>query len=55
MGKLFGAVVGDRVIFRGNFELHYDEQLKNHTGESPSYTVDQWTQLEAGELVDLAL
>ncbi len=52
-GKLFGAVVGDRVVFRGNFDLHFDEQLKRFSGENPSFTVDRWAQLDASELLDL--
>ncbi len=52
-GTFFGAVVGDRVVIRGEYRLHFDEQLKNYGGESPTYTIEQWKSLKPQELVTL--
>ena len=50
-GTLFGALVGDRVIFRGDFSLHYDEGLRAFSGETPSYALDKWRLLPPHEMV----
>ena len=52
-GTLFGAIVADRVVFRGDFQLHYDEQLKTYAGETPSFTVAQSRLLDPQEMVTL--
>ena len=50
-GTLFGVLVGDRVIFRGDFSLHYDEGLRAFSGETPSYALDKWRLLPPHEMV----
>ena len=52
-GTFTGAVVGDRVVIRGEYRLHFDEQLKNYGGESPTYTIEQWQSLKPQEMVTL--
>ncbi len=52
-GTLFGAIVADRVVFRGDFNLHYDEQLKTYAGETPSFTIAQSRLLGPGEMVTI--
>ena len=52
-GTMFGAIVADRVVFRGDFHLHYDEQLKTYPGETPSFTVAQSRLLDPQEMVTL--
>ncbi len=52
-GAFTGAVVGDRIIIRGEYRLHFDEQLKNYGGESPTYTIEQWQSLKPQEMVTL--
>ena len=54
-GKLYGALVGRRVIFRGNYDFHYDENLKKFAGDSPTYMVDDYQKLKPFELVTLTL
>ncbi len=37
---MFGAIVANEVIFLGNHDFHYDEDLKNEVGDNPTYTSD---------------
>ncbi len=53
-GSMFGAVIGHRVVVRGNFNLHYDKQLANFTGNQRTFTIEQWRHLEPNELVALS-
>ncbi len=52
-GNLYGSVIGRKIVFRGNFKLHYDEQLKSFAGDGPTYTIEQWRELGPTEFVDL--
>ncbi len=52
-GTFFGAVVGDRIVLRGEYRLHFDEQLKNYGGENPTYTIEQWQKLNPQDMVTL--
>ena len=54
-GKLYGALVGRRVTFRGNYDFHYDEDLKKFAGDSPTYMVDDYQTLKPFEMVTLTL
>ena len=54
-GKLFGALVGREVVIRGNYDFHYDENLKNFAGDSPTYTIDKYQRLMPFEMVALTL
>ena len=54
-GKLYGALVGRRVTFRGDYDFHYDEDLKNFAGDSPTYMVDDYQTLKPYEMVTLTL
>ncbi len=51
---MFGAVIGHRVVVRGNFNLHYEKQLANFTGNQRTFTIEQWRHLEPNELVALS-
>ncbi len=39
-GKMFGAIVANEVIFLGNHDFHYDEDLKSEVGDNPTYNSD---------------
>ena len=54
-GKLFGALVGRRVTIRDNYDFHYDENLKNYAGDSPTYMVGDYQVLKPYEMVTLTL
>ena len=54
-GKLFGALVGRRVTIRDDYDFHYDENLKNFAGDSPTYMVDDYQVLKPYEMVTLTL
>ena len=52
-GTFYGSVVGHRVVFRGDYDIHFDEQLKEYAGDNPTFTIDQWRQLGPTEMVTL--
>ncbi len=54
-GELFGSVVGQYVIFRDDYDLHFDENLKNLPGPTASYVIDNWRILDPSEMVTLGL
>ncbi len=54
-GKFFGALVGRRVTFEGDYDFHYDENLKNYAGDLPTYMVGDYQVLKPFEMVTLTL
>ncbi len=52
-GTFYGSVVGHRVVFRGNYNVHYDERLKNYAGHEPTFTMAECRELDPGEMVSL--
>ncbi len=52
-GTLYGSVVGHRVVLRGNYKLHYDEQLKGFGLDDSTFTIAQWRELGPDEFVTL--
>ena len=39
-GEMFGAIVANEVIFLGDYDFHFDEDLKSEVGDNPTYTSD---------------
>ncbi len=52
-GAFLGSVVGHRVVFGANFNLHDDERLRNFAGDQSGFAMTQCRELSLGEMVSL--
>ena len=41
-GDMFGSLLGNKVVFNGDYNFHFDENLTDITGDEPRYTADYW-------------
>ena len=40
--EMFGALLAKKLVFKGDYNFHFDENLEDITGDDPSYTADYW-------------
>lgn len=40
--EMFGSLLGNNFVFKGDYNFHFDENLADITGDEPSYTADYW-------------
>jgi hypothetical protein len=54
-GEMRGAAIANNITIVGNYDFHYDEDLKDYMNTDPSYKMKYWRELvTSGERINFA-